>query len=56
VELGTEKETWRFYEKAAEEVEDEDTRKLFRKLAKIEEEHYENGNLDGYQDFSLETY
>ena len=36
-----EKLTWKFYEKAAEEVEDENIKKLFNELAKIEKTHYE---------------
>ena len=36
-----EKLTWKFYEKAAEEAEDENIKKLFNELAKIEKTHYE---------------
>ncbi|ADT83339.1 rubrerythrin [Thermococcus barophilus MP] len=68
VELGMqqEKATWEFYEKAAEEAEDKKVRELFRRLAKIEEAHYEllkaqydsvmkTGIWMDYQDFSLEV-
>jgi len=68
VELGMEQEklTWEFYEKAAEETEDENVRKIFNELAKVEKEHYEllkaqydsvmkTGIWMDYQDFSLEV-
>ncbi len=68
VELGMQQEkvTWEFYEKAAEEAEDKKVRELFRRLAKIEEAHYEllkaqydsvmkTGIWMDYQDFSLEV-
>ncbi|KUK00112.1 MAG: hypothetical protein PWP49_1777 [Thermococcaceae archaeon] len=68
VELGMEQEklTWEFYEKAAEEAEDENVRKIFNELAKVEKAHYEllkaqydsvtkTGIWMDYQDFSLEV-
>ncbi|USS41188.1 rubrerythrin [Thermococcus aggregans] len=68
VELGMEQEklTWEFYEKATEEAEDENLRKIFEELAKVEKSHYEllkaqydsvmkTGIWMDYQDFSLEV-
>ncbi|ALV63693.1 MULTISPECIES: ferritin family protein [Thermococcus] len=68
VELGMEQEklTWEFYEKAAEGAEDENVRKIFNELAKVEKAHYEllkaqydslmkTGIWMDYQDFSLEV-
>ncbi|ACS90923.1 MULTISPECIES: ferritin family protein [Thermococcus] len=68
VELGMEQEklTWEFYEEAAEEAEDENLKKIFRELAKVEKSHYEllkaqydsvmkTGIWMDYQDFSLEV-
>ncbi|CAB49843.1 ferritin family protein [Pyrococcus abyssi] len=68
VEVGMmqEKKTWEFYEKLAEEVEDEEVKKTLKELAKVEEGHYEllkaqydsvakTGIWMDYQDFSLEV-
>ncbi|NJE85906.1 rubrerythrin [Thermococcus sp. CX2] len=68
VEIGMEQEklTWEFYEKAAEEAKDENVRRIFRELAKVEKAHYEllkaqydavmkTGIWMDYQDFSLEV-
>ncbi|WP_048165920.1 ferritin family protein [Palaeococcus pacificus] len=68
VEIGMKQEklTWEFYEKAAEEAEDEKVKHIFRELAKVEEAHYEllkaqydsiskTGIWMDYQDFSLEV-
>ncbi|AHF79825.1 ferritin family protein [Thermococcus paralvinellae] len=68
VEIGMEQEklTWEFYEKAAEEAKDENVKKIFLELAKVEKAHYEllkaqydsvmkTGIWMDYQDFSLEV-
>lgn len=68
VELGMEQEklTWEFYEKAAEDAEDENVKKIFEELAKVEKAHYEllraqydavmkTGIWMDYMDFSLEV-